>query len=114
MQRHLRLRNRADFRRLRTQGKTRHHGVLVLSFVPNSLDHNRYGFIVSKRLGNAVVRNRVRRRLRTCLSVLEPQTRPGYDILLITRRPILMLQYRELLAIVHQLLQQAGVLELTE
>jgi ribonuclease P protein component len=77
--------------------------------VPNSLDHNRYGFIVSKRLGNAVVRNRVRRRLRACLNTVKPL--PGYDILFITRRPILVLKYREMRAIVQSLLQQAGLVE---
>jgi ribonuclease P protein component len=79
--------------------------------VPNSLDHNRYGFIVSKRLGNAVVRNRVRRRLRACVNSLGPETHHGYDILFITRRPVLVLKYRELHAVVYELLQQAGLLE---
>lgn len=76
--------------------------------MPNSLDHNRYGFIVSKRLGNAVVRNRLRRRLRACVNSLE--LLPGFDILFITRRPILVLKYRELHAVVRDLLHQAGLL----
>ena len=45
------------------RGRIFNDPLLVLRTLPNELPHNRYGFVVSKRVGGAVVRNRVRRRL---------------------------------------------------
>jgi ribonuclease P protein component len=60
----------------------------VLAILPNNLEHNRYGFVVGKRVGNAVVRNRVRRWLREAVRALEPHLRNGYDVVIIARGPI--------------------------
>ena len=64
MQRRLRLRRKDDFARLRQHGRVWRHHMLILSVTPNGLTHNRYGFVTSKHLGKAVVRNRTRRLLR--------------------------------------------------
>ena len=64
MERALRLTYDADFRRVRTHGKSWAHPFAILCALPNNLPHNRYGFSVSKRIGGAVVRNRVKRLLR--------------------------------------------------
>lgn len=73
MQPALRLRHRKDFVRLRQEGQTKQHKLLRLSFAPSALAHNRYGFIVSGRIGKAVVRNRLRRRLKEIVRELHPQ-----------------------------------------
>lgn len=59
--------------------------MLLLSVLPNALPHNRYGFIVTRRLGKAVERNRLRRRLRELLRLLHPQLQQGYDLVIIAR-----------------------------
>ncbi len=63
LRRDLRLRRRADFGSVYERGRILNDPLLVLRVSPNELSHNRYGFVVSKRVGGAVVRNRVRRRL---------------------------------------------------
>ncbi len=88
MQQHLRLRRAEDFQRLRRVGITHHHRLMVLSFSQNELTHNRYGFIVGKQLGKAVTRNRIRRRLRAVMRTLDPQLKPGFDVVLIARSPL--------------------------
>jgi ribonuclease P protein component len=45
----------------------------------------RFGFVTSRRVGNAVVRNRLRRRLRETLRLLQPQIVPGLWIVLVVR-----------------------------
>ncbi|MBU1212810.1 MAG: ribonuclease P protein component [Alphaproteobacteria bacterium] len=57
----------------------------------------RFGFTVTKKIGNAVVRNRIRRRLREALcSVVRDHARPGCDYVLIARQPALTQQFQEL------------------
>jgi len=76
--------------------------------VPNQLQHNRYGFVTSKRLGKAVVRNRVRRRLREGISRLT--TRPGWDIVISARAPAAQADFHQLKAAVANLFTRAGIL----
>ncbi len=73
---------------MREIGVTQSHRLLVLSVATNERAHNRYGFIVSKQLGKAVVRNRIRRRLREVVRALDPQLKSGFDVVLIARRPM--------------------------
>jgi ribonuclease P protein component len=59
----------------------------------------RFGFTVSKQVGSAVVRNRVRRRLRALAAALEPsQVRQGYDYVIIARPAAVARSFRELRA----------------
>jgi ribonuclease P protein component len=88
MQRQFRLRNSADFKRLRADGRVWRHPFLTLSVAPNALGHNRYGFIVSRHLGGAVVRNRVRRVLREVVRLSASRLKPGFDMTFIARNEI--------------------------
>lgn len=67
-----RLRTGDDFRAVTRGGvrSARSHVVVHLSFLPEGGDAPRVGFVVSKKIGNAVVRNRVTRRLRAIVRPL--------------------------------------------
>ena len=109
MQRHLRLRRREDFHRLRATGRVWRHPFFMLSVTPNGLPYNRYGFVISKQLGNAVVRNGIRRRLRESMRHAHPYLVSGYDMALIARTPVVGQSYRVVNQAVVTLLQQAGL-----
>ncbi len=111
MQRHLRLRRRADFARLRREGRTWRHPLAILSATPNGRAHNRYGFITSKKLGKAVVRNRARRLMREAVRQAHPRLHQGYDVVFIARKPIAGQPYRAVQEAILYLLQQARLLE---
>jgi ribonuclease P protein component len=109
MQRHLRLRRWEDFRRLRATGRVWPHPFFLLSVAPNGLSYNRYGFVTSKQLGNAVVRNTIRRRLREIIRRAHPCLVSGYDMALIVRAPVVGQPYAVVDRAVVALLQQAGL-----
>jgi len=78
----------------------------------NGLPHNRYGFVTSRAVGKAVVRNRVRRRLREAVRPLS--LKDGWDIVVIARRSAAEATYRELRESLASLLTRAGVLATIE
>ena len=85
-----RLRSPRDFQRVRAQGRRVSGAVLLLGYAARSEPDNagltRIGFSVSRRVGGAVVRNRVKRRLREVIRRKLARIAPGYD-LVITARP---------------------------
>ena len=106
--RRLRLRRRQDFDAVFRSGRSWNNRLLVLRTLPNGLDHNRYGFITSKRIGNAVVRNRVRRRLREAVRVL-PLRQP-FDIVFSAKTTAGTADFGALKEAVVDLLARAAVL----
>lgn len=86
--------------------------MLMLNAAPNRRRTSRCGFVVAKRLGRAVARNRIRRRVREAVRLLYPQIAPGWDIVFIARSPALAeIAFPQLQALVQQLLQRAGILQ---
>lgn len=62
----------------------------------NRLGENRLGLTVGAKLGCAVVRNRVRRRLRECYRALLPQLNVGYDVVIVARGRAVDADYQRL------------------
>ena len=79
------LKENAVFRRLYHRGNSAGSRYLVVYCRPNGTKVSRLGFTVSTKLGHAVVRNRIRRRLREIYRLVEPDLKPGYDIVVVAR-----------------------------
>lgn len=79
------LKENRDFRRLYSRGKYAACSTLVLYWRPNRLDHNRLGITVSTKLGHAVVRNKIRRRIREICRLHGQQLCQGIDLIVVAR-----------------------------
>ncbi len=109
-----RLANSRDFRRVREQGRCWSDSRLVLCVYPNGLDTVRVGYAVSKRIGKAVRRNRVKRLMRESVRGYGDLLVPGWDIVIIARPRVSVADYWDVSSSVGHLLGQAGVLCSTE
>jgi ribonuclease P protein component len=112
MRRSLRLRANTDIQRIRQKGRSVANPMLVLLQSRNAEDHTRFGFAVGKRIGGAVVRNKVKRRLREHLRLMwqAGQIRAGVDVLVIARDKASDASYATLSRALDDLLKRSGLL----
>ena len=97
------------FRRLySTSGQA--NSYLVLYARKNRTGTNRVGITVSKRLGHAVVRNRVRRRLREVYRLNEAKFQPGWDIVVVARSRCISASFQDIVSAYLALAAKAGIL----
>ena len=90
------LKKNHEFRRLYQKGASAVAGNMVLYCRRNRLGHNRLGVTVSVKLGNAVKRNRARRRLREVYRLNSPRLAQGWDLILVARGRTLTAPWKEL------------------
>ena len=109
MKRHYRLRRNSDFQRVRQHGKSYASPLMVLAFLRNELDHSRFGFVVSKRRGKAVQRNKIKRRIREAVRLRVPCIRSGFDVVFIARQPSREASYRDIEQAVERLLRKGDL-----
>jgi len=82
------LRGEKNFSKLYKKGKSVGSRFVVVFYKKNSLEYNRIAFLASKKVGNAVVRNRARRLMKESVKALKPIKKEGYDIVFIARNTI--------------------------
>jgi ribonuclease P protein component len=104
------LRSANDFRRIQGQSRTRTEPALLMRYRQNDLDRTRFGISTGRRVGSAVVRNKIRRRLRTILRRMASDVEPGWDILLVCRPKAAEGSQAELEATLVRLMSSAGLL----
>jgi len=93
-----RLTRSIDFKRVRNQGKSFAHPLVVLVKLPTA--ENR----------NAVQRNRAKRLLRESMRAFIPMLAPGWDLVLIARNQMVTAAYQDVNKAVDELLRRAGLL----
>jgi ribonuclease P protein component len=111
-----RLKRRAEFRKLAAQGrKAPMPGLVLQALTRDDADPARLGFTVTKKIGNAVVRNRTRRRLKEAARLwLREHPVAGVDLVLIGREGTRKRDFRKLQDDLRRALEKTGALEKAE
>jgi ribonuclease P protein component len=82
---------------------------LSLFYAKNKIGNFRVGISVSKKLANAVVRNRVRRRIRACIARVLAEHAKGYDLVFVARQQLISADFDRTLDTVGSLLQRTAL-----
>lgn len=85
--------------------------MIVLGVLPNQLDQNRVAVIAGRSVGGAVQRNLAKRRIRSAFQSFQADLYPGYNLVIIARKPILEHDYRTLQRSMASLLKRAGLIK---
>src|SRR5207237_4640313 len=109
-----RLKDAEAFQQVYRVGQSWATPLLVLRVAPNQLPHSRVGYSTSKRLGKAVVRNRLKRLLREAVHAHRANIVQGWDIVMVALEPSREATLRQLSASVEQLLRQSKLYVVTD
>lgn len=82
------LRGDRQFGAVYNRGKSTGSRYVVLFYKKNGLEYNRIAFLASKKVGNAVARNRARRLMKESVRSIYLEKEEGYDIIFIARNTI--------------------------
>jgi ribonuclease P protein component len=112
-----RLRPHGEFERVRQQGRSWSQRWLVVVAAPRRTapaDPARVAVVAGKRLGSAVLRNKIRRRLRAALQPIAPQLPTGIDLIIIARAPIVNASVAELTQALTEVLKRAQLWQVSD
>jgi ribonuclease P protein component len=101
------LKRNSQFEHVRRAGRSWASGPVVLNAAPNGLESVRCGFIVGKKIGKAVTRNRARRLIREAVRVRLPHLKPGWDLVWIARASIVEAEWATVSAAVDEVLKRS-------
>lgn len=111
MEKKHRLRSNEDFKKVYRNGKNYWNRNIVSYVMKNKLDYTRIGFSVTKKIGNSVVRNRVKRRMREICRLNFNNIKDGYDIILIPKKNVVDIGYNELESAILHILNLASLMK---
>ena len=110
MKRRFRLVRSNDFKRVRREGKSFAHPFFVLLLAHGSCENSRAGISISRSVGNAVTRNRIRRQIRAILNDHLGKIKENRDILIIVRKNIKTANFFEIKSTLLDMFERSGIL----
>jgi ribonuclease P protein component len=108
-QKDMRLRRPEDFRNVWSKGRSWAHPLFILWALPNHLKSTRVGITASRKVGNAVARNRARRLLREAVRHLYRRIGAGWDVVLVARSALLGAKMQQVEAALRLTLDRASL-----
>ncbi|WP_353094607.1 ribonuclease P protein component [Tissierella praeacuta] len=105
-----RLRSNIEFRKVYSSGKNYWNRNLVLYMRKNSVGNTRVGYSITKKIGNSVVRNKIRRRMKEIYRLNFDKIKGNYDLIFIPKKNVVDISYKELESAMLHILKLAGML----
>lgn len=109
------LKKNSHFQRVYNNGRSKASKYLVVYWLANKKQYsvNRYGITISKKIGNAVVRNKIKRRIKEILRKWDDNNyiKSGFDIVIITRKPVIDLSYHQIKEDLKRLLYKSSLID---
>lgn len=111
MRKSYRVKKEREFQQVFHHGKSVANRQFVIYQLPKRhQEHFRVGISVSKKLGNAVTRNRLKRLIRSLLTEMKPRLRQDVDLIVIARMPLVSMNYHEAKKCFEHVLKLATIL----
>ena len=111
MRREYSLRRNKEFRYVYRRGKSVSDRNLLLIYVKTKTPHLKVGFSVSKKLGNSVERNKIKRRMKEAFFSMLDDVDKKSLLVFVPREPVRQGNYQMILCSMHKLLYRAGLVE---
>ncbi|MBR0508375.1 MAG: ribonuclease P protein component [Clostridia bacterium] len=109
MDRSYSLKRHKEFRYTYARGRAQSTPLCTLIYAKSRNETVRIGFSVSKRVGNAVQRNRAKRRMRACVASMLPHFTGGFNVIFVAKPEVLDAPFAELTAQMGSLIRRAGL-----
>lgn len=106
-----RLRNNMEFKKVYKGGKNYWNRNLILYVRKNNTENSRVGYSITKKIGNSVVRNKVRRRMKEIYRLNFNNVKDGYDLIFIPKRNVVDISYKEIESAMLHILSLSKVLK---
>lgn len=110
MDRKKKIKSKKDYDRVYQRGRRYSARSCVVLWTNNDLGNNRYGIVVSKKVGKAVERNRARRRLREVIRKMDNRMLQGYDVVVVAKKGAVDMAFVELVWDCERVFKKAGLL----
>ncbi len=104
------LKKNKEFAFAYRRGRAVSSDLLTLIYVRRGKDITRAGFAVGKKVGKAVVRNKVKRRLREAYTRVLAEVKPGYSLVFVAKGPTAQAEFCELEKALNLLLRRSALL----
>ena len=104
------IKNNREFRAIYQNGVSLADRNLVLHYMPRKQEAGRFGITVSSKVGNAVIRNKLKRQIREILRVNRDTISPSYDIIFVVRVRCREADFAQIKKSVRYLLKKSGLL----
>lgn len=104
------LKKNFEFKYVYNKGRVFSNNLLILYIIENKKENNRVGFIVSKKVGKSVVRNKIRRRLKEIYRLNYNSIKKGYNLIIISRKSAVNTSYKDLEKSMQNLFKKSKIL----
>lgn len=100
-----------DFKKVYRKRKTFGNRNFTLYVKKNGLAHSRMGFSINKKVGKAVIRNKIKRRLKALYTEVSPRLTPGYDYVIVVKNNVADLDFKTMKSAFHHLFRVSKLLK---